>query len=77
MKVEFAVLYDDKTWDTTVAEVPDGVLSSDALVNWATDSLGSQLVYRKAVMFTVYSLPAKEEEIDEMEERERINGSGK
>lgn len=58
--VEFGVLYDDRTWDTVVAEVPTKYCHDDCkmedLLDWVNVVLGSQACYRKVVQFTVFSV---------------------
>lgn len=58
--VEFAVLWDDHTWSTTIEEVPmifsHERCTSDDLVNWAHAVLAPQTRFRKSVQFSVYNI---------------------
>jgi hypothetical protein len=76
MKIEFAVLYEDRTWDTVIQDVPDVPgydnpdLPNDAMYTameaWFRDNvLAKELVYRRAVMACIYNTdpePDPEEE---------------
>ncbi len=56
MKIEFAVLWDDHTWSTTVEEVP--FKEDDQLEDiqvWANVALMGQTRFRKAAMCCIYN----------------------
>jgi hypothetical protein len=60
MRVEYLVAWEDGTWTTTIVSVPFSETDTDKLVKWANDNLGTQMAYRKVVLFAVYGVPAQE-----------------
>lgn len=60
MKVEYLIAYDDKHWGTVVEEVPLRTKNREKLVDWAERNLATQDVYRKCVLFALYSIPGDE-----------------
>jgi hypothetical protein len=67
-KVEFLVAFDNRTWDTTIEDVPCDV-PDENLRQWAELTLLSQARYRKAVLITVYCLnPLDEDDDDDFED---------
>jgi hypothetical protein len=57
MKIEYLIAKDDRTWDTTIEEVPESVgTDQEALVKWAEDNLAGQAQFRKVVLFALYCI---------------------
>jgi len=67
MKVEFAVLYDDHTWDTVIEDVPMEIASIglEAMLEWFQENrLTVEPRFRKSVMACIYNLsPDAEEDV--------------
>ena len=57
--VEFALLYEDRTWDTEIVEMPTKYSHEDCTdeerIAWAHAVLGNRVKYRKVVQFAIYN----------------------
>ena len=70
MRVEVALLYEDKTWDTEVVDVPknDDESFEDAVSRWFVMEATQLDCYRKVVQAAVYNTQPEECSDEEDEE---------
>jgi len=64
-KVEVALLYEDRTWDTEVVEVSIGDVDDtyeEAVSRWFSEVATQQACYRKVVQACVYHIPEQDED---------------